>query len=422
MIQNRKHIEWFNKLLKGTISKQEQWQLEKASLDDPFLADALESFYDGLYQMSDVPTLTNQEKEERKVISIWKWVSIAASFLVIGGLSMWLLNSHVGESQLSAVSSKSLSERVVPETENMASSTPDAESAIQDRAFDQVNKEEEQSKAPTMTSKKSAGNEPKELFDKTKEFNQEALAFEDQEIASTPSPTIIEESMDAEIAEDLPAKTPPVSKSSEGDLSSRKKMAAKSYQDAVAFDLSSGSSVDQVINGKVLTIDGLPLANAQVVSLYNKDSVLTDDQGVFAINVNSTNDELKAFYTGYIQEKLVAQPDVNFRLKPIQETLSEEVKPYVELMDENDLKELYKKKINQELIKEMRICDGNDSAFFKFKAYITVNEQGLVESLDYVSNLSVQCQNEIMMQLERLALLGIFDGKRRVQFLYSHNF
>ena len=59
------------KLAEGTITEKERWQLERASLDDPFLADALEGYYskDGADNNNVVPSPAPKTRS-------LKWLSI----------------------------------------------------------------------------------------------------------------------------------------------------------------------------------------------------------------------------------------------------------------------------------------------------------------------------------------------------------
>ena len=65
-----------NKLIAGTISDKEKWQLEKASLDDPFLADAIEGYYDNkasTYTISTLNSKINPQKKTTRNIGM-KWL------------------------------------------------------------------------------------------------------------------------------------------------------------------------------------------------------------------------------------------------------------------------------------------------------------------------------------------------------------
>jgi len=105
---NKKHKELLEKLFNGVISDHEKWQLEKASLDDPFLADAIEGFYDNKF---DAEVVENLKVEKPQVavrrIPMWKPLSIAASFLMLMSISFWFYNNHLDSDTLMSTAAES---------------------------------------------------------------------------------------------------------------------------------------------------------------------------------------------------------------------------------------------------------------------------------------------------------------------------
>jgi CarboxypepD_reg-like domain/Gram-negative bacterial TonB protein C-terminal len=103
---NDKNIHTFNaadieKYHKGLLSGNERHALEKAALDDPFLADALEGYnLPGLNAATDIAMLKSQlaarvEKDQAKVVplgggkqSSFPWLRAAVAVLVIGGTGL----------------------------------------------------------------------------------------------------------------------------------------------------------------------------------------------------------------------------------------------------------------------------------------------------------------------------------------------
>ena len=83
---------------KGLLSPREMNELEKAALDDPFLADALEGYAAGNVNIqADLSDLENKLKnrlEETKVISMesqgnrFQWWRVAVAVVLIGGLGV----------------------------------------------------------------------------------------------------------------------------------------------------------------------------------------------------------------------------------------------------------------------------------------------------------------------------------------------
>src|SRR4051812_649955 len=75
----------------GKMSAEERHALEKAALDDPFLADALEGYAFTSTPEDDLAAIRSklQEKWQSKkpvaVFRMYKWVSVAAIFIILAG-------------------------------------------------------------------------------------------------------------------------------------------------------------------------------------------------------------------------------------------------------------------------------------------------------------------------------------------------
>src|SRR5258708_34937728 len=103
MSEEKKYRIWssadIEKYHKGLLSAREMNELEKAALDDPFLADALEGY--GLTSVNVTGDLSELEKklQERisgaKIVSMvaprnsFKWWKVAAAVVIIGGLGFF---------------------------------------------------------------------------------------------------------------------------------------------------------------------------------------------------------------------------------------------------------------------------------------------------------------------------------------------
>ncbi|MDI3322207.1 energy transducer TonB family protein [Pinibacter soli] len=99
MSDNKNHIKTFTaedirNYWSGTMSPSEMHALEKASLDDPFLADALEGYssVESQTAANDIKwlrkNLASNERKEKKAIPLFKqnWMRVAAALIIIGGL------------------------------------------------------------------------------------------------------------------------------------------------------------------------------------------------------------------------------------------------------------------------------------------------------------------------------------------------
>ncbi|MBV4356983.1 energy transducer TonB [Pinibacter aurantiacus] len=99
MSDNNNHIKTYTaedirNYWSGKMSPREMHALEKASLDDPFLADALEGYSSVNSQTAanDIEwlrkNLNASEKDEKKAVPLFKqsWMRVAAALIIIGGL------------------------------------------------------------------------------------------------------------------------------------------------------------------------------------------------------------------------------------------------------------------------------------------------------------------------------------------------
>src|SRR5687767_8705736 len=87
--------------VQGKMSAQEMHDIEKAALDDPFLADAIEGFQQGMQEQGE-PVINSQlqdlrnklqertsAKPKTRVIAFRWWQAAAAAVIVIAG-ALWI--------------------------------------------------------------------------------------------------------------------------------------------------------------------------------------------------------------------------------------------------------------------------------------------------------------------------------------------
>jgi hypothetical protein len=118
MISDNNHITYtasdIQRYYKGQLSPQEMHALEKAALDDPFLADALEGYgsalqeYDGKLVMDQINTLQQQVQtraagaQQTAPVRSFRWWKVAAAALVVFTVAYWLLFMNKSEKELNA--------------------------------------------------------------------------------------------------------------------------------------------------------------------------------------------------------------------------------------------------------------------------------------------------------------------------------
>jgi len=90
---NSKWLKLYNQLLKGKLTRDDQHQIEREALDDPFLADALEGLE--LYHGTDRGALQDRLEQrlksqtKPKVFKLWKYAA-AASIVLVAGVFFFL--------------------------------------------------------------------------------------------------------------------------------------------------------------------------------------------------------------------------------------------------------------------------------------------------------------------------------------------
>src|ERR1044072_6688977 len=89
-------FEDIQRYLQGKMSSAEMHAIEKAALQDPFLADAIEGFNDAdlataQQHLNDINTFLRKEKQETKVVAFNKktqWLNVAALLIILAGVGV----------------------------------------------------------------------------------------------------------------------------------------------------------------------------------------------------------------------------------------------------------------------------------------------------------------------------------------------
>ena len=89
------------KYWKGQLTPAEMYAMEKAAMDDPFLADAMEGFKNITSSESDILVLKQrlEERTETKIFSIGRrrftWFRVAAAIIILTGVGLQIGRAHV---------------------------------------------------------------------------------------------------------------------------------------------------------------------------------------------------------------------------------------------------------------------------------------------------------------------------------------
>jgi hypothetical protein len=209
---------------RGLLSPKEMNDLEKAALDDPFLADAIEGYTDrAVHMSSDLAQLKKrlEEKVDRaKVVSMaapknsFKWWRVAAAVIVLSGigfLAFWISKNSKSKSSFAKVeekrrgdstrmsvinppvtdSNKFLNNETEKATTSNQPVTPTekhSKNKAVDTAFDKNNREEvsttESSRVVSLGYKKEIPDSSKMLKSAIANSTPSAAAIEDRALAS----------------------------------------------------------------------------------------------------------------------------------------------------------------------------------------------------------------------------------------------
>ncbi|HEV8283785.1 MAG TPA: TonB family protein [Chitinophagaceae bacterium] len=123
---------------RGLLSPKEMHELEKAALDDPFLADALEGYgattVNGASDLLELEKKLQERISDAKVISMvpprnsFKWWKVAAAVIVIGSggfLAFWLTANNENKSVAILEEKKSKPESIAPIVDSSTLKTTD---------------------------------------------------------------------------------------------------------------------------------------------------------------------------------------------------------------------------------------------------------------------------------------------------------
>jgi len=91
-------LEDIQRYISGGMNAKEMHALERAALQDPFLADAIEGYRDASFEQSrqhlnEITAVLQKEKEETKVVAMpakaFQWWRVAAMIIVVAGVGIF---------------------------------------------------------------------------------------------------------------------------------------------------------------------------------------------------------------------------------------------------------------------------------------------------------------------------------------------
>lgn len=310
-------VEDIERYLSGGMSAKEMHDIEKAALQDPFLADAIEGYGEASMQKShehlnEITALLQKDKEDAKVVVMptksFQWWRVAAMIIVIAGVGMfsWYLigmnKSAVSENNVAVI--KNNSEPLVKDSNNYVHTDTTTALIAQ-----------QQIKADAL---KEA--EPKELKEAKKVY---AL----KKKRKTENIAVIKNA-DAEILADTSKSFALVSPVLEMDKRKPDTLSAKVFSPMADRGLASTSNNELMnqFSGIVQDINKQPVPGA-IINVNNKTTAYTDNNGFFKIYAPDSTLDVVVSSVGYTSKNTKLQSGFSNKIaiKPNKESLSEVV-------------------------------------------------------------------------------------------------
>lgn len=291
------------KWLEGSITWQEERELEQLAQGDPMLADALAGVRalpesNHLKQVENLKAHLQERVGRKRQGLIFYLPRVAAAAAIVGTLSfgIWFL-SEDGGSRKSGVenqnsnANRATTETLAPPLADVQAMDTNAALAIEDRAATPLNPGQETAPLIKPTVPKKDG------------VVVEVPADTQPAIADTAFPTISEDA--------------------KPDLAAKKAEAApQAYEPAKSQartrTLSTPMPDGRIISGKVTDASGEPLIGASIVVAGTNQGTVSDLEGRFKIELPKDKELLMISYVGYDSKevRLDASDTVNLQLQP----------------------------------------------------------------------------------------------------------
>lgn len=398
MHQNKDYNILLKKLISGTITDAERWSLEKASLDDPFLAEAIEGIYDNNADVA-VP-MTIEKPVALRTINWYKRMAFAASFVLLLGLSYVVIqNIESGDTDL-AMKTETSQPKVGETVSNDEAEFQEHASA--DLIADRMEPQPIQNKAKSQVQKNSKP--ATQTYAESNSQESEAISALIQEESNIMPISEADEEIIAPMSDDMASMA--------AQAKAPQRASRKVEIERVPM------MAPQQIEGHVYDQEGIPISLAVVTSEHAMDTAITDANGFFSIAVAEQDQSIMAKSEGFSPVVMPAQPEVAFRLKKAQSSFSEESLLLVEMMTANQLQREYKKILDKEINRPFSMCP-NEKKNTSIQMRLFISEIGELTNLSFVDEVPFECQSSIESKIRLMAIEGQFKGTKAVSFYYK---
>ena len=315
-------VEDIERYLNGGMSAKEMHDMERAALQDPFLADAIEGYSEASMQQShqhlnEIAALLQKDKEEAKVVAMptksFQWWRVAAMIIVIAGVGAfsWYLigiNKQTGNEQNVAAVKENSAPAI--KDSNIASTKPDTSTLIA-----------QQNVTSSLTSSDTRSKESKEA-DKAIAFNKKRSA-ENETVLKNEDADGISDDLDS--ARTFALQITPglqINKAKADTLSSK---AFTPIQGRGAGMVNNNIAMNQ-FSGVVLDNNNQPVPGA-IINASDKRATFTDNNGYFKMFAPDSALKVSVSSVGYTTTNTSLATGFSNRIaiEPSKESLSEVV-------------------------------------------------------------------------------------------------
>ncbi len=323
MAEPLKHINYsfedIQRYLQGSMSATEMHDIEKAALQDPFLADAIEGFNEAdintaKQHLNEINAGLFAEKQKTKIVAFNKrtrWLNIAALVIVLAGIGLVIsfltkTSSSDKQAEIAKVRQMPVKKEAVKDSAVAPAKAADEIGQADTALLIAENKVAKKAQPPSVKTKKK---EKAEVVGTNASNEAEADAYKtDVSIAASPA--------------SVPEKTM-MSRS----YSAASAANADSLRTTLQGKVSGLSVLPTTFSGKVVDENNKPIAGVSVISADNKAAVLTDINGDFNLQKNDTSLLVTASTVGYNTQSTALQQGFNkpIMLKQSSESLNDVV-------------------------------------------------------------------------------------------------
>lgn len=328
MSDNKNHIKTFTaedirNYWSGKMSPREMHALEKASLDDPFLADALEGYSSVNSQTAanDIEwlrkSLNAPEKEEKKAVPLFKqsWTRVAAAVIIIGGLGTLSYFVFSPEKNKEVAQTKPVTQKEPP-TERKEDTVI---VSSKDSSSNYFNKQSEQ-KPATLNASRQPDLIAKIDAKKINTIPASALELKKLNFTSADQPSIEQTVSDSAKLAKIFADTDDLKKENSSDVASvfsNKASGLKTEQQPQVAASQNFGLLNNNISGRITNSKNEPIAGAVVKANNFNNATVSDKDGFFSLPVPQSTkpDSVSINSIGYVNANVALNTNTQNNIK-----------------------------------------------------------------------------------------------------------